>query len=137
MTTTQILCLDYRKEAQRDKLLKFLYKIPQYSKYAEGNKKVPLDKLEKMLYTVSYKYAITLQCISYIDYEKEDTRYWSATFRNDLDYSYMEMITASELYELFAKIAIFCYAATKGYKGGLKTKEEARIIKEKIKNDQT
>lgn len=130
MTTEQILCMDCRKESNRAKLQKALHMIPQFKK-EKGD--VPISLFEKMMYVVTTKYAVTVQWISYI--LQEDQVYWSVSIRNDVDYSYMETITAVTIYELLAKVSIFLYAKVKNKE--LTTKEDLHIMKEKqrLKNE--
>lgn len=130
MTTEQILCMDCRKESNRIKLQKALHMIPQFKK-EKGD--VPISLFEKMMYVVTTKYAVTVQWISYI--LQEDQIYWSVSIRNDVDYSYMQTITAVTIYELLAKVSIYLYAKVKNKE--LTTKEDLHIMKEKqrLKNE--
>lgn len=129
MTTDQILYLDLTKEGNDTKLQSFLCKIPQYKKYKNSGKNVPLELLEKMYVVVSGKYAVRMQWISNNHSDREDLHYWSVTLVSDKTHNMITSITAFGLYELMAKTAIALYALTKGYKGGLITREELALEK--------
>lgn len=120
-----------RKKENQTKLRKFLYHIPQYKKYKMENREVPLDMLEKMLYTITDKYAITIQWFSYTNDTDTGSRYWSLSLRNDNDNSHMGSITGKGIYEVIAKVAIFLYAAVKKNKGEIITKEQLELRKGK------
>lgn len=121
----KILYCDCRKEENRKMIQDVLHTIPQYKKI-KGD--VPLSLLEKLHYIVTTKYAVRMQWISFTTgYEGE--KYWSVCFRNDEDFSRLESITSFDIYELFAKTAIFLFAMLKGYKGGLITREDLELKK--------
>lgn len=127
MDIDKILYIDCRKQENKKKLQNYLHTIPKY-KNIKGD--VPLDMLEKMLYLVTDRYAVTVQWISYIC-EGDNSRYWSCSLRDDSDYSFITTITAVTVYEVFAKLAICLYALVKGYKGGIETKEKVFLDKQK------
>lgn len=122
------LYVDYRKKENKEMLQKVLHEIPQYKKCVGD---VPQELFEKMINIITGKYAITIQWISHV--KGNDIVYWSSSIREDVLYEYRGTITAATMYELLAKIALCLFAMTKGYKGGLTTREKLALEKEREK----
>lgn len=146
MTVNEVLYADDRKPEQKKEIRKWLYKIPPFKKYRaksreEDNKEVPILELERVVTMITRKYAVTLQSIFMTNDEDQDLLYYSASLRSDDGYAHITTVHALNIVELYKKLAIACYALTKGWKGTqswegeLLTREELLIKKEKQKHD--
>ena len=105
MKTEQILDLDYRVSENKEILKKALRKIPPLASFDE----IPLDALEKVIGSISRKYAIMIQyiCPTYI--KGNDNMYCVSLKTTDTE-RWIGNVYGCCLYEVIAKTAIKMYA---------------------------
>ena len=117
MKTEDILNLDYRVEENRELLTKVLRKIPPLAEYDE----IPLEALEKVIGSISRKYAIMIQyiCPTYV---KGNEPIYCVSLKIIYPYRWLGNVYGCCLYEVMAKTAIRMYAEVR--KGTLKLLSE-------------
>lgn len=111
MKTKGIMNLDCRVAENKDKLQKALHNI-KFFQDIEGD--VPLVKIEKYIGLVQRKYAIQIDYVA-PTFVPGEINLYSATVRKTyetIEKAYCDVVYATELYELFAKIAVLYYSLT-------------------------
>jgi hypothetical protein len=115
MTTEQILRLDGTyNEDNKNTIQKVLRQIKPLSRYSE-EERVPIEALEKMVTTITTKYAIQPQwitCTYYGDLAKQYGHYSCGVKTSDT-HAWLGTVSTSSLYELLSKLVIFMYAQVK------------------------
>lgn len=124
MKTERILMLDYREEETKEIIQKVLRKIKPLSKYSEECD-IPLEAIEKLIFVLAQKYAITPQWLM-MSFHDGVTSVYSVGVKTTTDHKWIGTIHGMCLYEVFAKLAIKMYSEVKQGNIELKaaTKEE-------------
>ena len=114
MTTSEIMCLDYRKEENQEKIQKVLRKIKPLSKYSD-EEDIPFEVVEKCITVMSKKYCMRIKEFVPDVWAGKDT-IWRATYLDETNLNTTN-IYGMCIYEIFAKCAIKMYGETrKGFK---------------------
>ena len=117
MKTNELLDLDYRIAENKQLIEKALKRIPPLTEYDE----IPLEALEKVIASITKKYAIMIQyiCPTYV---KGNSAMYCVSLKVVDPYQWLGNVYGCCLYEVMAKTAIKMYAEVR--KGKLKLQSE-------------
>lgn len=110
MTTKEIIELDYRSEANREKIQKALRAIKPLSKKSS---EVKIEDLEKALFILAKKYKIKINNIHADCGANDKYIVWSALISDDT------FVYAMSMYELLCKCTIKIYSLAKRREGNV------------------
>lgn len=117
MNIETLLSIDYRAESSKKFLQKTLLKIKPLEKYSNYDK-VPLEKIEKLLFKLQQKYDVNIALIYTSGKANNDFFVYSGGISKDSANKIICAVHAVEIYELFAKMLIKVWDMKK--KGELK-----------------
>lgn len=120
MTVEEILAIDCRSEENKEKLQKALQKIKPFAQYAEEGKKVPLEKIEKLIDKMCRKYYLVTQYMMFARI-KDNVSWYNLSCKKDDTGEWLGTVYGATLYETFAKVAILLYSAVR--KGEVKERD--------------
>ena len=122
MTTNEIMLLNGTDNKEHKKIIqKVLRKVGPLSRYSD-EERVPIEALEKMITTITKKYAIQPQWIVCI-YSGElagKHGYYSCGVKTADMHTWLGTVTTHCIYDLLAKLVIFMYAQVKAGKIALR-----------------
>lgn len=115
MTTNEIMLLNGTDNEEHKKIIqKVLRKVGPLSRYSD-EERAPIEALEKMITTITKKYAIQPQWITCI-YDSDISGVYgnySCGVKTSDTHTWLGTVMTRSIYELMAKLVIFMYAQVK------------------------
>lgn len=118
MKLKEALISDVRKEGVWEELHNLLCKIPPLKKYSSDNR-VPIEKLEKLMWLFDEKYGVRMQYIMLIPQKslrgnhKVDEYFYSCSIKNKHDQSWVGTVHGQTIYECYVKMVLLSYGHIK------------------------
>lgn len=104
MKADKVILVDYRTEIGKEKVQEALLKIKPLSKY-DNEEKVPLEKIEKLLFQIQKKYKAGMAIICVSGKANDESLVYTGGIADD-EGKVICAIHGIEVYELLAKTAI-------------------------------
>lgn len=103
---------DFRYGEFKEETQKWLLKIPVLKNRTPEGKQVKFEDIEQLIIKLQAKYGHKMQWINLTMIEGE-LPWYSVSIKNGQTNDWMKTIYGMTLYELYSKVALFLYAATR------------------------